>query len=163
MKHFSERVKLRLLYTLAVNKQPLILQMSPGTEGWPFPRHQGSCGKLMVWAYQLLQITQDLGHNSLGFLLYYTRVFITDASSIGVIDMEQGEWNEWLPALTLPEDGEIDDDDDDDDDDDKGLHFPKVLKAILHVGGGLKPKNVKLIHPLQGRSRIFVYDIKTFL
>ncbi|XP_038870774.1 divergent protein kinase domain 2B [Salvelinus namaycush] len=125
MKHFSERDKLRLLYTLAVNQQPLILQMFPGTEGWPFPRYQGSCGRLMVWAssrplwglygssrefvqrvdvaYQLLQITQGLGHNSLGFLLYYTRleedmfgllddqrVFITDASSIGVIDLEQG-------------------------------------------------------------------------
>ena len=57
-------------------------------------------------------------------------MFITDASSIGVIDLEQGEWNEWLPALMLPEYGETDDDDDD-----KGLHFPKVLKAILHVVG----------------------------
>ncbi|XP_010888255.2 divergent protein kinase domain 2B isoform X1 [Esox lucius] len=125
MKHFSERDKLRLLHTLAINQQPLMLQMFPGTEGWPFPRYQGSCGRLMVWAssrplwglygsseeffqrvdvaYQLLQITQGLGHNSLGFQIYYTRleedmfgllddqrVFISDASSLGVIDLEQG-------------------------------------------------------------------------
>lgn len=117
-------------------------QMFPGTEGWPFPRHQGSCGRLMVWAssrplwglygssrefvqrvdvaYQLLHITQGLGHNSLGFLLYYTRlgedmfgllddqrVFITDASSIGVIDLEQGEWNKWVLALSLEDRGTL--------------------------------------------------------
>lgn len=99
--------------------------MFPGTEGWPFPRYHGSCGRLMVWtssrplsglhkapieqradaAYQLIQLTQGLSSNSLGFRLYYTRlgedmfglledgrVFITDASTIGVIDLEQGEW-----------------------------------------------------------------------
>ncbi|XP_010888256.2 divergent protein kinase domain 2B isoform X2 [Esox lucius] len=131
MKHFSERDKLRLLHTLAINQQPLMLQMFPGTEGWPFPRYQGSCGRLMVWAssrplwglygsseeffqrvdvaYQLLQITQGLGHNSLGFQIYYTRleedmfgllddqrVFISDASSLGVIDLEQGPTNPLL-------------------------------------------------------------------
>ncbi|XP_019896667.2 divergent protein kinase domain 2B isoform X3 [Esox lucius] len=104
---------------------PHMVEMFPGTEGWPFPRYQGSCGRLMVWAssrplwglygsseeffqrvdvaYQLLQITQGLGHNSLGFQIYYTRleedmfgllddqrVFISDASSLGVIDLEQG-------------------------------------------------------------------------
>ncbi|KAL0985417.1 hypothetical protein UPYG_G00156630 [Umbra pygmaea] len=99
--------------------------MFPGTECWPFPRYQCSCGRLMVWAsswplqglycsmgdihqridvaYQLLHITQGLGHNSQGFLLYYTRldedmfgllddqsVFITDDRSIGVIDLNKG-------------------------------------------------------------------------
>ncbi|RXN28918.1 deleted in autism-related 1 [Labeo rohita] len=94
MKHFSEKDKLRLLYTLAVNQQPLILQMFPGTEGWPFLRYHGSCGRMMVWAgskplrslfssplerradaaYQLLHITQSLSSNSLQFSLFYTRV-----------------------------------------------------------------------------------------
>ncbi|XP_056321539.1 divergent protein kinase domain 2B [Danio aesculapii] len=94
MKHFSEKDKLRLLYTLAVNQQPLILQMFPGTEGWPFLRYHGSCGRLMVWAasralrslfssplerradlaYQLLHITQSLSANSLRFRLFYTRI-----------------------------------------------------------------------------------------
>uniref|UniRef100_A0A8B9J914 Divergent protein kinase domain 2B n=1 Tax=Astyanax mexicanus TaxID=7994 RepID=A0A8B9J914_ASTMX len=124
MKHFTTKDKLRLLYTMAVNQQPLILQMFPGTEGWPFLRYHGSCGRLMVWAgsgplkklyssplaqradaaYQLLHITQSLACNSLRFHLYYTtasedmfgivedgRVFITDASTIGIIDLQEGE------------------------------------------------------------------------
>ncbi|XP_051998189.1 divergent protein kinase domain 2B isoform X2 [Xyrauchen texanus] len=94
MKHFTEKDKLRLLYTLAVNQQPLILQMFPGTEGWPFLRYHGSCGRMMVWAgsrplrsmfssplerradiaYQLIHITQSLRSNSLQFNLYYTSV-----------------------------------------------------------------------------------------
>ncbi|KAJ8351765.1 hypothetical protein SKAU_G00232410 [Synaphobranchus kaupii] len=123
MKHFTERDKLRLLYTLAVNQHPLLLQMFPGTEGWPFPKYYGSCGRMMVWAstrpirnaygstletradiaYQLLHITQGLSSNSLRFLLYYTRVtedmfatyedgklFIVDASTIGIIDQLEG-------------------------------------------------------------------------
>ncbi|KAF4086913.1 hypothetical protein AMELA_G00089780 [Ameiurus melas] len=123
MKHFSSKDKLRLLYTLAVNQQPLILQMFPSTEGWPFPRYHGSCGRLMVWAgcrplwslyplplthrsdaaYQILHITQTLASNSLHFHLYYTsvsedifgiaedrRLFIMDASTIGIIDLQEG-------------------------------------------------------------------------
>ncbi|XP_036401439.1 divergent protein kinase domain 2B [Megalops cyprinoides] len=123
MKHFAERDKLRLLYTLSVNQHPLLLQMFPGTEGWPFPRYYGSCGRVMVWAstrpirslygspletradlaYQLLHVTQGLGSNSLRFRLYYTRVtedmfatfedgklFIVDASTIGIIDQLEG-------------------------------------------------------------------------
>uniref|UniRef100_A0A671T6S0 Divergent protein kinase domain 2B n=1 Tax=Sinocyclocheilus anshuiensis TaxID=1608454 RepID=A0A671T6S0_9TELE len=123
MKHFSEKDKLRLLYTLAVNQQPLILQMFPGTEGWPFLRYHGSSRRMMVWAgskplrslfssplerradiaYQLLHITQSLSANSLQFSLFYTkvsedmfgtlddsRVFIVDASTIGVIDLQEG-------------------------------------------------------------------------
>ncbi|XP_012693018.1 divergent protein kinase domain 2B [Clupea harengus] len=123
MKHFSDRDKLRLLYTLAVNQHPLMLQMFPGTEGWPFPRYHGSCGRLVVWAgsrhlsalysapleeradaaYQLLNIAQGLGTNSLRFRLYYTeatedmfglaedgRMLVMDASGLGVIDLQEG-------------------------------------------------------------------------
>ncbi|XP_066562921.1 divergent protein kinase domain 2B [Amia ocellicauda] len=123
MKHFAERDKLRLLYTLSVNQQPIMLQIFPGAEGWPFPKYYGSCGRLMVSAstkpikefygssletradiaFQLLQITQSLRTNSLHFFLYYTtvsgsmfgtfedgRLFVTDASTIGVIDKQEG-------------------------------------------------------------------------
>uniref|UniRef100_A0A8C8HWY0 Uncharacterized protein n=1 Tax=Oncorhynchus tshawytscha TaxID=74940 RepID=A0A8C8HWY0_ONCTS len=98
MKHFSETVKLRLLYTLAVNQQPLILQMFPGTEGWPFHRHQGSCGRLMVWASSRPLWGPAPQQPGLPALLYPAR---GGHVHIGVIDLEQGEWNEWLPALTL--------------------------------------------------------------
>uniref|UniRef100_A0AAY4AUV5 FAM69 protein-kinase domain-containing protein n=1 Tax=Denticeps clupeoides TaxID=299321 RepID=A0AAY4AUV5_9TELE len=94
MKHFSEKDKLRLLYTLAANQHSLVLQMFPGPEGWPFPRYHGSCGRVVVWAgtrplsslyssplerradaaYQLLHIAQSLASNSLQFQLYYTSV-----------------------------------------------------------------------------------------
>uniref|UniRef100_A0A668AXX4 Divergent protein kinase domain 2B n=2 Tax=Myripristis murdjan TaxID=586833 RepID=A0A668AXX4_9TELE len=123
MKHFTEKDKLRLLYTLTVSQHPLVLQMFPGAEGWPFPRYHGACGRLMVWTssrplsalygasmeqradavYQLIQLSQGLDSNSLGFRLYYTqlgedmfglledgRLIISDASTIGVIDLVQG-------------------------------------------------------------------------
>ncbi|XP_066543042.1 divergent protein kinase domain 2B [Hoplias malabaricus] len=130
MKHFTTKDKLRLLYTLAVNQHPLILQMFPGSEGWPFPRYHGSCGRLLVWAgsrplkklysspltqradaaHQLLHITHSLASNSLHFQLYYTRVsehmfgsmedsrlHITDATNIGIIDLQQGFSSEDTP------------------------------------------------------------------
>ncbi|XP_009303084.1 divergent protein kinase domain 2B isoform X3 [Danio rerio] len=73
---------------------PSMVKMFPGTEGWPFLRYHGSCGRLMVWAasralrtlfssplerradlaYQLLHITQSLSANSLRFRLFYTRI-----------------------------------------------------------------------------------------
>ncbi|KAK1169758.1 divergent protein kinase domain 2B [Acipenser oxyrinchus oxyrinchus] len=123
MKHFTDRDKLRLLYTLAVNQHPIMLQIFPGTEGWPFVRYYGSCGRMMVsastnpirqfygsspettadLAYQLLHVTQSLRTNGLNYHLYYTgvrddmfgmfedgRLFITDASTIGVIDKQEG-------------------------------------------------------------------------
>lgn len=94
MRHFTDRDKLRLLYTLSVNTHPLVLQLFPGIEGWPFVRYFGSCGRLMVtpWtkpikefynaspedtadvAYQLLQITHLLGNNDLNYFMYYTSV-----------------------------------------------------------------------------------------
>ncbi|XP_076857590.1 divergent protein kinase domain 2B isoform X2 [Brachyhypopomus gauderio] len=114
MKHFSSKDKLRLLYTLAVNQHPLILQMFPGTEGWPFPRYHGSCGRLVVWAaarpltdlyesslarradaaYQLLHTTQSLASNSLRFNLYYTRVTdttfgTTEDGRLSIMDASQ--------------------------------------------------------------------------
>lgn len=104
--------------------------MFPGTEGWPFLRYHGSCGRMMVCAgskplrslfssplerradiaYQLLHITQSLSSNSLQFSLFYTslsedmfgtlddnRVFIVDASTIGIIDLQEGQF--WLSPI----------------------------------------------------------------
>lgn len=109
------------------------LQMFPGTEGWPFLRYHGSCGRMMAWAgsrplrslfnsplerradivYQLLHITQSLSANSLQFSLFYTsvsedmfgtlddsRVFIVDASTIGIIDLQEGQFG--LNRYRLP-------------------------------------------------------------
>ncbi|XP_038956161.1 divergent protein kinase domain 2B isoform X2 [Rattus norvegicus] len=47
MDHFTDRDKLRLLYTLAVNAHPIILQIFPGAEGWPMPKYLGSCGRFL--------------------------------------------------------------------------------------------------------------------
>ncbi|XP_041066595.1 divergent protein kinase domain 2B [Carcharodon carcharias] len=94
MRHFTDRNKLRLLYTLSVNTHPIILQLFPGAEGWPFVRYFGSCGRVIVtpWinpirefynasleiaadiAHQLLQITHSLRNNDLNYFFYYTSI-----------------------------------------------------------------------------------------
>ncbi|XP_062905941.1 divergent protein kinase domain 2B [Mobula hypostoma] len=94
MRHFTDRDKLRLLYTLSVNTHPIVLQLFPGIEGWPFLRYFGSCGRVIVtpWtksikafynesskvtadiAYQLLHITHLLGNNDLNYFMYYASV-----------------------------------------------------------------------------------------
>ncbi|XP_069745388.1 divergent protein kinase domain 2B [Narcine bancroftii] len=94
MRHFTDRDKLRLLYTLSVNTHPIVLQLFPGIEGWPFLRYFGSCGRVIVtpWAksikefynaspevtadvaFQLLHITHLLGNNDLDYFMYYTSI-----------------------------------------------------------------------------------------
>ncbi|XP_060689546.1 divergent protein kinase domain 2B [Hemiscyllium ocellatum] len=94
MRQFTDRDKLRLLYTLSVNTHPIVLQLFPGIEGWPFLRYFGSCGRVIVtpWtnsirefynaslevivdiAYQLLQITHSMKNNDLNYFFYYTSV-----------------------------------------------------------------------------------------
>ncbi|XP_062040565.1 divergent protein kinase domain 2B [Lepus europaeus] len=123
MDHFTERDKLRLLYTLAVNTHPILLQIFPGAEGWPLPKYLGSCGRFLVststrplqefygappdqaadLAYQLLSILESLRSNDLNYFFYFTHVdartfgifnnghlFIRDASTLGVIDKQEG-------------------------------------------------------------------------
>ncbi|XP_041115909.1 divergent protein kinase domain 2B-like [Polyodon spathula] len=46
MKHFTDHDKLRLLYTLAVNQHPIMLQNTLITG--PFVRYYRSCGRMMV-------------------------------------------------------------------------------------------------------------------
>ncbi|XP_046529960.1 divergent protein kinase domain 2B isoform X2 [Equus quagga] len=123
MDHFTDRDKLRLLYTLAVNAHPILLQIFPGAEGWPLPRYLGSCGRFLIststsplqefysappdqaadLAYQLLGVLESLRSNDLNYFFYFTHVdagmfgifnnghlFIRDASTLGVIDRQEG-------------------------------------------------------------------------
>ncbi|KAM4700999.1 divergent protein kinase domain 2B [Discoglossus pictus] len=100
MTHLTDKDKLRLLYTLSVNAHPIVLQIFPGAEGWPFPKYLGSCGRLFVstgimplaefyssppdvaadLAYQLLQILHYLRNNEFNYFFYFTRV---DAGTFG--------------------------------------------------------------------------------
>ncbi|XP_024435704.2 divergent protein kinase domain 2B [Desmodus rotundus] len=103
MDHFTDRDKLRLLYTLAVNTHPILLQIFPGAEGWPLPKYLGSCGRFLVststnllqefygappdqaadLAYQLLRILESLRSNDLNYFLYFTHV---DAAMFGIFN-----------------------------------------------------------------------------
>ncbi|XP_004871597.1 deleted in autism-related protein 1 isoform X2 [Heterocephalus glaber] len=94
MDHFTDRDKLRLLYTLAVNTHPILLQIFPGVEGWPLPKYLGSCGRLLIststrplqeffgappdqaadLAYQLLGVLESLRSNDLNYFFYFTHV-----------------------------------------------------------------------------------------
>ncbi|XP_042666608.1 divergent protein kinase domain 2B [Centrocercus urophasianus] len=101
MDHLTEQDKLRLLYTLSVNSHPILLQIFPDVEGWPFPRYLGSCGRLVVsastrplsdffraapevaadLALQLLAVLRSMGNNDLNYFFYFTRV---DVGTFGV-------------------------------------------------------------------------------
>ncbi|KAM5221309.1 divergent protein kinase domain 2B [Ctenodactylus gundi] len=103
MDHFTDRDKLRLLYTLAVNTHPIILQIFPGAEGWPLPKYLGSCGRYFIStstrplqefysappdqaadiAYQLLGVLESLRSNDLNYFFYFTHV---DASMFGIFN-----------------------------------------------------------------------------
>ncbi|XP_007528276.1 divergent protein kinase domain 2B isoform X1 [Erinaceus europaeus] len=94
MDHFTDRDKLHLLYTLAVNAHPILLQIFPGAEGWPMPKYLGSCGRFLVstrtsplqefygappdqaadLAYQLLGVLESLRSNDLNYFFYFTHV-----------------------------------------------------------------------------------------
>ncbi|XP_049727259.1 divergent protein kinase domain 2B isoform X2 [Elephas maximus indicus] len=101
MDHFTDRDKLRLLYTLAVNAHPILLQIFPGAEGWPLPKYLGSCGRFLVststrplqefygappdqaadLAYQLLGVLESLRNNDLNYFFYFTHI---DAGMFGI-------------------------------------------------------------------------------
>uniref|UniRef100_A0A2D4MDS7 FAM69 protein-kinase domain-containing protein n=1 Tax=Micrurus spixii TaxID=129469 RepID=A0A2D4MDS7_9SAUR len=106
MDHFTDRDKLRLLYMLSINTHPIILQIFPGAEGWPFPKYLGSCGRLIVTAstrpmkefygsssdvtadlaLQLLTIIDFMMNNDLNYFFYFTHV---DADTFGVFSNGQ--------------------------------------------------------------------------
>ncbi|XP_053437059.1 divergent protein kinase domain 2B isoform X2 [Nycticebus coucang] len=94
MDHFTDRDKMRLLYTLAVNTHPILLQIFPGAEGWPLPKYLGACGRFLIststrplqefygappdqaadLAYQLLSVLESLRSNDLNYFFYFTHV-----------------------------------------------------------------------------------------
>ncbi|PIO22686.1 hypothetical protein AB205_0149700, partial [Aquarana catesbeiana] len=100
MTHLTDKDKMRLLYTLSVNAHPIVLQIFPGAEGWPFPKYLGSCGRLFVstsshplislndstpeiaadLVYQLLQTIHHLSNNDLNYFFYFTQI---DGSTFG--------------------------------------------------------------------------------
>lgn len=101
MTHLTDKDRLRLLYTLSVNVYPIVLQIFPRAEGWPFSKYLGSCGRLFVststnaltsfnisgsdmaadLGYQLLQILQHLSANDLNYFFYFTSV---DGNTFGI-------------------------------------------------------------------------------
>ncbi|XP_055987042.1 divergent protein kinase domain 2B [Sorex fumeus] len=103
MDHFTDRDKLRLLYTLSVNAHPIVLQIFPGAEGWPLPKYLGACGRFLIststsplqefysappdqaadLAYQLLRILESLRSNDLNYFFYFTHV---DAGMFGIFN-----------------------------------------------------------------------------
>jgi hypothetical protein len=84
-----------LATTLQINPEPIILQLFPQEEGWPFPHYYGACGRVIiaenagkplkeyfnkgwefrVWlAVQLLQIAFVLTSNNKGWTIYLTDI-----------------------------------------------------------------------------------------
>uniref|UniRef100_A0A8C1N263 Divergent protein kinase domain 2B n=1 Tax=Cyprinus carpio TaxID=7962 RepID=A0A8C1N263_CYPCA len=106
MKHFSQKDKLGLLYTLAVNQQPLILQ-----QGWAFSRwadrscffaedhHARTASR--QWPIGLSHLLKGAGvlrfenhcstpkSGDMFGTLHDNGVFIVDASTIGIFDLQE--------------------------------------------------------------------------
>ncbi|XP_071838169.1 divergent protein kinase domain 2A-like [Apostichopus japonicus] len=110
----SRHNKIQLITTIAINPEPLVLQIFPQSDGWPFPRYLGACGRFIVeekidtplykfleasWAtrlsiaLQVLQIAEKFTDNDLGYALYPTDITlenlaVTDKEEVMFIDAE---------------------------------------------------------------------------
>ncbi|XP_045201226.2 divergent protein kinase domain 2A-like [Mercenaria mercenaria] len=108
------RDRVKIWSTAIINQEPLLLQMFPAADGWPFPEYVGACGRYVAvgnggkqlsafynanWslradiAYQLMKIAEMLTNNKADFALYLTDViddnFAVDADgNVTVIDLE---------------------------------------------------------------------------
>ncbi|XP_062520096.1 divergent protein kinase domain 2A-like isoform X2 [Corticium candelabrum] len=106
-----------LATTLQVNREPIILQLFPQDEGWPFPQYYGACGRTIIAEYggrtlesymkkswefrvwlsvQLLQIAFLLTDNSHDWALYLTDIrpanfALSENGQVLVIDAEHVE------------------------------------------------------------------------
>ncbi|XP_072034635.1 divergent protein kinase domain 2A-like [Amphiura filiformis] len=106
--------KMMLMTTLAINPEPIILTIFPKSEGWPFPRYRGACGRFIVqeyigkdlasyykadWetrldiAYQVMKIAEQFTYNEQEFGLYMTDVSfdnfaIDEEGKVFVVDAE---------------------------------------------------------------------------
>ncbi|XP_077155595.1 divergent protein kinase domain 2B [Ranitomeya variabilis] len=103
MTHLTDKDRMRLLYTLSINIYPIVLQLFPRAEGWPFSKYLGSCGRLFVststqilnslnisgpdmaadLAYQLLEIIHQLNANDLNYFFYFTSI---DGTTFGIFN-----------------------------------------------------------------------------
>uniref|UniRef100_A0A8C0C1P4 Divergent protein kinase domain 2B n=1 Tax=Buteo japonicus TaxID=224669 RepID=A0A8C0C1P4_9AVES len=113
MDHLTDRDKLRLLYTLSVNSHPILPHAPPLVPCW----HAWHVGSFLTTtpplvltiavaadlALQLLAVLRSMGTNDLNYFFYFTHVdagtfgvfsnghlFIRDASTLGIIDKEEG-------------------------------------------------------------------------
>ncbi|XP_067930226.1 divergent protein kinase domain 2A-like isoform X2 [Watersipora subatra] len=91
----SKEEKMMMLYTLSVNPEPIIQQLFPYDEGWPFIKYIGACGRMIAeqngglplrnyfaadWkvrvklSLQLLHIADLLTDNTIGFKIYFSDI-----------------------------------------------------------------------------------------
>lgn len=91
----SRHNKIQLITTLAINPEPIILQIFPQRQGWPFPEYVGACGRFVIeekietplyqfleasWptrlslSLQILKIANKFTDNKLGYALYPTDI-----------------------------------------------------------------------------------------
>lgn len=45
----SARERVQMVLTLWQSQEPIVYQMFPRQEGWPFPGYVGSCGRVVVY------------------------------------------------------------------------------------------------------------------
>ncbi|XP_014394740.1 PREDICTED: deleted in autism protein 1, partial [Myotis brandtii] len=91
LRNLKDSERMQLLLTLAFNPEPLVLQIFPSDEGWPFAKYLGACGRMVavnyvgeeLWSYfnapwekrvdlawQLMEIAEQLTNNDFEFALY---------------------------------------------------------------------------------------------
>ncbi|KAK3095420.1 hypothetical protein FSP39_014457, partial [Pinctada imbricata] len=112
--HVFSRDKLQIYGTARINQEPLLLQTFPASEGWPFPKYYGACGRFIVvenggdsmekyynapfhvradLAYQVMKIAERLTNTGGNFVLYWTDVsyenlVVDSAGKVMVVDVE---------------------------------------------------------------------------
>ncbi|XP_060572616.1 divergent protein kinase domain 2A-like [Ruditapes philippinarum] len=108
------RDRVKIWSTAVINQEPLLLQMFPVADGWPFPEYFGACGRYVAvgnggkplsefynanWsaradiAYKLVKIADVLTNNKADFALYLTDVTddnfaVNDDGKVTLIDLE---------------------------------------------------------------------------
>ncbi|ESO83900.1 hypothetical protein LOTGIDRAFT_132744 [Lottia gigantea] len=108
------RDKVQLMYISMVNTESLLMQTFPASDGWPFPKYYGACGRFVVLenagkplteyynapfstrvdlAYQLMKMAILMSENKEDFILYWTDIqyenFAVDvAGKVKIIDAE---------------------------------------------------------------------------